>query len=353
MDFEILDLSQKVVWKEFSQRLPTEQQDIYYTPEYYRLYEELGDGRARCFVFEDGEDIALYPFLLNSVNTLGYNLDKDYYDIQGAYGYNGVVTNNFAQAFRNKFYKAFDDFCQSNNIIAEFTRFHPLLKNELFSSENLQVIFDRKTVYINLQDDYLKIFKQFQTTTRKQIKRAINRYALKVEIIENKTDSINSFIDIYYQSLKRINSDDYLYFNKAYFEELLLTTQSVCFNAFIEGKRIASIIAFYNDTYIHGHLGGALTEYLSFSPYSLLYSEMIQFGQKKGCKILHVGGGATNQPNDSLLKFKMNFSKTTADFFIGGRILNQHVYDEVIRQWKTKYPEKVEMYKNFLLKYRY
>jgi hypothetical protein len=352
-EYNILDLSSSQEWNKYLQRVPIEQRDTYYTPEYYSLYEKLGDGSARCFVFENEGYIALYPFLINSVNALGYNLDRNYYDIQGAYGYNGVVANNNSSVFRNKFYKAFNDYCKSANIIAEFTRFHPLLKNEFFSIENLKVIFDRKTVYIDLQDDYLNIFRRFQTTTRKQIKRAINRYAIQVEVIERSTESLSSFIDIYYQSLNRINSDHYLYFNKTYFEELLLNIQSVCFYSLYEGKPIAGIIAFYNDKYIHGHLGGALTEYLRLSPYSLLYSEMIKFGQKKGCNVLHVGGGATNNPNDSLLRFKSNFSDSVANFQIGRKIHYEYVYNNVVTQWEAKYPEKTEKYKNFLLKYRY
>lgn len=73
-DFEILNLSDSTKWKHYMEQLPVEQQDIYYTPGYYRLYEDLDDGKACCFVFKKGGDIALYPFLINSVNELGYDL---------------------------------------------------------------------------------------------------------------------------------------------------------------------------------------------------------------------------------------------------------------------------------------
>jgi len=104
---------------------------------------------------------------------------------------------------------------------------------------------------------------------------------------------------------------------------------------------------------LHGHLGGALLEYLPMSPYSLLYSEMIRFGQSKRCRFLHIGGGASSNPEDSLLKYKMHFSDTTLDFYIGKKVYNKEIYDLIISQWEQKYPEKKEMYKNFLLKYRY
>lgn len=349
----VLDLNNSEQWSHLLSTLPVEQQDIYFTPEYYRLYENIGDGMAHCFVFKKDGNIALYPFLINSVNKLGYELDDQYFDVQGAYGYNGIVSTSYKEDFVSSFYIAFQDYVLSNNIIAEFIRFHPLIKNEKFSCEHLQVKFDRQTVYIDLREDYSKIFIQFQTTTRKQIRRATTRYKLKVEVFEKGIDIIDTFIRIYHHSLKRIKSDDYLYFNKSYFEELLLSTPSVCFCALIEETPVASIIAFYNDYYIHGHLGGALTEYLSLSPYSFLYSEMIKFGQRKGCKILHVGGGATNDPSDSLLKFKMNFSSTMTHFLIGKKIHNQNIYSNVVKTWEEKNPEKKDKYSNFLLKYHY
>jgi hypothetical protein len=351
--YKIFDLKDAKHWSNLLSTLPLEQQDIYFTPEYYRLYENYGDGKALCFVYEKNGDIALYPFLINSVNDLGYDLDNQYYDIQGAYGYNGIVSSSYTDDFVFSFYQAFNDFVLSNNIIAEFIRFHPIIKNDKFSHKYLDVLFDRMTVYIDLKEDYSKIFNQFQSTTRKQIRRATNRYSVKVEVLEKKIDIIETFMRIYHHSLKRIKSDDYLYFNDAYIEDLILTTPSVCFCAFVEDRPIASIIAFYNDFYIHGHLGGALTEFLSMSPYSFLYSEMIKFGQKKGCKILHVGGGATNKPSDSLLKFKLNFSRNKINFFIGKKVHNQITYRNVVQNWEGKYPEKKVKFGNFLLKYRY
>jgi len=43
---------------------------------------------SQCVFYEKNDDIALYPFLKNSVNNLGYELDKEYFDFQGAYTYN-------------------------------------------------------------------------------------------------------------------------------------------------------------------------------------------------------------------------------------------------------------------------
>ena len=352
-DYEMLDLSDAVKWNRYLQRLSTGRQDIYFTPEYYKLYENLGDGNAKCFVFEKKEDIALYPFLINAVNDLGYDLDKEYSDIQGAYGYNGIISSSNKSEFISSFYVAFDDFILKNNIIVEFTRFHPLLKNYKFSKGFMDISFDRKTLFIDLSRKYEDIFKTFQTTTRKQIKRCFHKYNLNVDIIENDVTHLDIFYSIYEEAMDRVQSAEQLYFNIKYFNDLILNTKSALFISRYEGRPISAIIVFYNKKYVHGHLGGALTDYLYTSSLSLLYSEIIKFGIEKKCGLFHAGGGNTSSINDKLLQFKLNFSNSTADFYIGKKIHNKPVYNKVVKQWIERYPEKVEKYRGFLLKYRF
>jgi len=142
-NYRLLSLSDEREWSAYLQKLPDCQRDVYYTPEYYRLYEKLGDGKLQCFVFMQDDKLALYPFLLNSVNNLGYSFDMEYYDLQGAYGYNGVVSSSFDPDFIDAFYQAFDKWCIERNVIAEFTRFHPLLRNQCFSTRHMKIFFDR------------------------------------------------------------------------------------------------------------------------------------------------------------------------------------------------------------------
>jgi len=350
--YEIIDLSGAPKWNDYFKKLPIDQQDTYYTPEYYKLYEELGDGKARCFIYRKDRSIAIYPFLINSVNELGYDLDKEYYDIQGAYGYNGVVTNNYSDSFSLGFHESFKQYCIDFNIIAEFTRFHPLLNNKSFSESYIEVIFDRKTMYVDLNNEFVEIFRNFQTTTRKQIRRAQNRYNIDVKYITKDESALNTFVDIYSETMKRINSAPYLYFNKTYFKTLFENPNNYCFIAYYKNKPIAAIVTLYSNNYIHGHLGGALTNYLFMAPYSLLYSEIIKFGIWKGCRYFHAGGGNTSHSDDSLLNFKANFSKDRGDFYIGKKIHNEKIYNYVINKWENKFQEKIINKRNMLLRYR-
>ncbi|MEG2318199.1 MAG: GNAT family N-acetyltransferase [Rikenellaceae bacterium] len=355
MKTQLLSLNDKDLWDDYIKRLPIDQQDVYFTPEYYSLYENYGDGEALCFVYEEDENIALYPFLKNSINKLGYNLDDEYFDIQGAYGYNGMITSSKDENFIERFHIAFSHYCEDNNIVAEFTRFHPILSNHTISDNNMKVISDRKTMYLDLDSPYENIFNNFQKTTKKQINRCKDKYDLSLDVVQGGSCSakhINTFYEIYLNAMNRVHSSDYLYFNRNYFSNLFSLKDVTLFIAIYEKKPIAIISTMSSSMYIHGHLGGALTDYLHISAFSFLYSEIFKYGMNKGCRYYNGGGGTSSCDDDNLLKFKLNFSKTTQVFYIGKYIRNNHIYENIISQWKNKFPESYEKNKVKLLGYR-
>ena len=174
MSYLILTLNEKEEWSKLLGKLPIDQQDIYYTPEYYELYENNGEGKATCFVYKEAEDIAMYPFLINSVNELGYNLSEEYFDIQGAYGYNGVATSNNTISFKNNFQENFCNFCRNYNIIAEFTRFNPILKNNKFS-DYLNPIKTNQDIIVDLKYSEIDTWeKVYDSSVRKNVNKAIH-----------------------------------------------------------------------------------------------------------------------------------------------------------------------------------
>ena len=353
MSYKILTLNDPEEWNNLLAKLPVEQQDIYYTPEYYSLYENYGDGKAMCFVFEKDGDIALYPFLINSVNALGYDLDKEYYDIQGAYGYNGVVSSSYKGSFIKEFFKEFNSFCTDINIIAEFSRTNPLINNSEFFNDKYSSLFDRKTVYFDLKEEEENVFNNLQHSTKRQIRRATNRFGLELKVYNKMPSDVDDLIAVYNSTMARANAIDYLYFSKEYFYQFANLNNTLIFCAYHENKPVSVIFGMYGVCYFHGHLAGSLREYMHMSPSSFLYWEMYKYSKAMGQKYLHLGGGDDGTDDNPLLKFKMNFSKHTFDYFIAKRVHNPNIYNEVISQWQTKYPEKVEKYENHLLKYRY
>ncbi|MHC1738568.1 MAG: GNAT family N-acetyltransferase [Ignavibacteriaceae bacterium] len=329
--------------------------DIYYEPCYQFLYENKNGGRFAYFEYNENSKYAFYPFLLNNVNKIGYSLDSNYYDIEGAYGYNGILSNCIEEDFINKFYKAFTEFCKNNNIIAEFTRFHPLLENHIFSQNHMEVVFDRETVALDLRYSFENIWgKQYTSKNRNMVRKA-EKLGYSIEIKDNPTHGdILNFIDVYYSSMNKVNAERYYYFSDDYFFNTFKLLKEFVFIFNVKdnsGGIICSAIFFHYKKYFHYHLSGR-AEKADNSVNNYLLNEAVKFAQKRKAEVFHFGGGRTNSPEDSLLKFKSNFSKKRLPFYIGKKIHNERVYREVIKQWEEKVKINKSSTNNKLLRYR-
>jgi hypothetical protein len=354
MSYKILSLSQKKEWKRYFELLPKTQQDIYFLPEYYELYEKYGDGKAQCFVFEKNNEIALYPFLINSINELGYELEKDYYDIQGAYGYNGVVTSSYEKDFIDAFYEEFQLFCQQNRIIAEFTRFHPIINNHKFSLNHLNTFESRTTVAVNLTQSIEYIWQKNYTSINRNMVRKATKNGVKIKQ-KMLAEDYTFFYKMYFKTMSDLDAEKYLFFNEDYIKNFgkLLSQNHVLLFALLGEKIIGCLMLVFYGNYAHYHLSGRDREYGKFAANNLLLDFAIKYTSENGYDILHLGGGKTDSKDDSLLKFKSNFSRVNQKFYIGKRIHNTAIYTQICEKWENENLSKVKKYKGFLLKYRY
>ena len=344
----ILNLSDSCDWKEALAAFPSNKRDVYFTPEYYSLYQNYGDGDARCFVFEQDGEVVLYPFLINPITTLGYKLDKEYYDIQGAYGYNGIITSSEDADFIAAFWETFDAYCQENDIVAEFTRFHPLLNNQRLASPKMKTFFSRHTVALDLTDEDIWMH-QISSKNRNMIRKAEKE---GVTIVES--DDYETFRCLYDGTMTDLHAEDFYFFPKSYYDEYKQTFkgESMLCLAMLDGKAIAGSMFMFSDDYAHYHLSARDREYSRYAANNLILWYAIQKAKERGCKWFHFGGGTTGNDDDSLLKFKKEFSKTLCEFWIGKRVHNQAVYDQIVEQWKTNHTESYEQNRVKLLGYR-
>ena len=347
---DVLNLNGRSKWNEYLERIPSHCKDIYFTPEYYSLYQNYGDGKALCFVFEKDGHIALYPFLKNPITPLGYELDKEYYDIQGAYGYNGLIASTDNAEFIAEFWKEFDAWCQENDVVAEFMRFHPLLNNQKSASPKMKNIFSRHTIALDLSLSLGEIWtQQFSSKNRNMIRKAEKE---GVTIVES--DDYETFRKLYDSTMTNLNAEGYYFFPQNYYDEYKASfkDKSILFFVILNGKSIAGSMFMFSQDYAHYHLSARDREYSKYAANNLILWYGIQKAKELGCKWFHFGGGTTGAENDSLLLFKQNFSKTKTEFWIGKRVHNQAVYDCIVEQWKEKHPASYESHKVMLLGYR-
>lgn len=306
--------------------------DIYFEPNYGNLYEGIEKGKSIVYKYESDYGKIHHMFIKreipNKVNG------ETYYDLVSPYGYGGPVIVSFKEGHKKKlkdeFIRDFDKYCTENKIISEFIRFHPIIQNAKDFSQYYHVSHIRNTVGTNLSDFEDPFQSEFSKSCRRNIRRAI-RKGIEYEVIENPND-VSEFKEFYYSTMDRNNANDFYYFNDNYFKKCveLFKDNLILVKAIYNEKTIAMGFYFVYNDYIHIHLSGTLTEYLKLSPAYILRYAVTLWGKEKGYKLIHHGGGRTNDPEDSLYKFKKQFGKNTDfKFYVGKKIWNKSIYNQL------------------------
>lgn len=334
--------SEDTRWDQYVDQLPKESRDIYFTEQYCRLYERMSGGAAELFVYEKDENIAIYPYIKRKIQD--ETLKETCYDIETPYGYGGPVAKKREEAFLHEFELAFLSYCQKENIIAEFIRFHPFLENEHFFAENIEVLHNRFTVWTDLNKTTDEIWMQELSSTCRNRIRKCEKNGLAVEISED----YDEFMDIYNQTMNKVGAGKFYFFEKRYYEEIKKNPNSVLMRVRQDNETLAAAVFMIFGDYFHYHLGGSKREFLALAPNNILMWAAMKFAREHGCKKMHFGGGLSDSKEDTLYRFKSTFSSTFTDFYIGKRIHNHDIYHKLIQNWEEKHGTPAKL----LLQYR-
>lgn len=310
--------------------------DLYFDDNYASLYEKIEQGTAEIFTLKTENGRVKNTFLKRKAPSFN---GEQYFEIITPYGYGGAVVEEVTgekDKLIKEYNEAFAKYCEEQNIVCEFVRFHPIVNNALDFKSVYSPIFSRKTLGTNLVDFEDPINAEFSKSCRKKIRRALNS-GVSYEIKE-KPDTLDEFKEIYYATMDRNNAADYYYFDDKYFADVLkyFRENVITCKAILEGKTIAMGLYFvYNGT-VHVHLSGTYSEYLNLSPAVVLRYGVAEWAIKNGYKLIHHGGGRTNDPEDSLFTFKKSFAQNTEfDFYVAKKIWNKDVYNAICESEKV------------------
>jgi len=346
---KVLTLNEAKDWTNYLKRLPIQLQDIYYTPEYYSIYEKSGYGKAHCFVQSIGEMVLIYPFLINEIKICNTNLKEQYYDIQGAYGYNGVLSNSKDIHFINTYIENFRDYCTKNNVIAEFTRFNPILQNELIPSQ-LEIVYDQENIVLDLKLENIEN-NEYEHSTRKNIKKALRSGLEYITFCggDITNEYFEYFYEIYNDTMDRNNADDFYYFTRDYFHNIISSIPHNCKFYFVtqNSKVISTELVLYGECIAYSFLGGTLSNYFEFRPNDFLKDVIIKDLVNEGKEYFCLGGGP-----DGVIRYKKTFAKNgTHKFYFGKKIHNQEIYNKIINIWEIENPISSKIHSNKVLRY--
>lgn len=332
-------------WNKYLDKFSSIQKDIYYKEEYVKLYETEID-KAFCFVYERDEFVMLMPFLRREIDG--------FYDFETPYGYGGPIFNNDCKTSIEDALTSMCEYFSVHHYIAGFIRFHPLLRNAYKSRNVIPVIDDRQTIVMNTslsEDELWQI--DISTKNRNTIRKA-QKAGLIFEV-DQQFNYLRDFIGLYNKTMQRLSADEFYYFTNEYYKKFVALLSDSSFLGIVKynDKMIAAAIFMYSSYYGHYHLSGSDKQFQNLCPNNLLLFEAAKELKRRGIAKFHLGGGNDSTPTNSLLEFKSRFGREHCQFSIGRLIFNEEAYRKICHYWGLKNPEKAELYKSILLKYRY
>lgn len=304
--------------------------DIYWLSGYVKAFYIHGDGEPLLFYYDDGHTRGINVVMKRDVaeDERFRKIIKEgkYFDFTTPYGYGGWLIEGEKT---ERLFLTYEDWLKKNNIISEFVRFHPIIKNHEMCKSFYEVVQLGEVVHMDLSS-IDTIWRNITSKNRNMIRKAIKN---NIKVYNGRFPAIyEKFRAIYNGTMDKDNADEYYYFNPEFYTSILedLPNNAQVFWAEKNENIIAaSIILSVNDK-MNYHLSGSLSEYRSLAPTNLLLYRAALWGHANGYKTFYLGGGV-GSGNDSLFKFKRAFYKGALNcFYIGKKTYNREMYHELL-----------------------
>jgi len=308
--------------------------DVYHHIEYARAVEANGDGRAIGFVVEDGDRHFFHVSLQRPIERVGgTQIDGRWSDLESVYGYSGPLASSDDRDFLANAWAAFDDWCTSEHVVAEFIRFSPLLRNESLASTETRVGKDRDTIAVRLDVGEAELWGSYPPVQRNMVRKA-ERHGLTAAPIPVE-EGIGRFRAMYERTMERVGAEPYYLFSDSYYERLLeLGPALVLFEATDPtGEAAAAALLLVDGDRLHYHLSASLEDFRDAAPMNLVLHAAASWGRERGLRLFHLGGGRSPAEDDSLLRFKESFSRIRLPFFTGRRVHDSRMYGDLCTMW--------------------
>ena len=298
--------------------------DFYHTYDYHML-SKRADEKSVLLVYREHPTIIAIPLIIRSIEGTNFN------DVTSVYGYAGPISKNMSTDFDNtKFNKDLNIYFQENKIISVFSRLNPYIENQELILSNIGECHNTsEVVAIDLTKDLESQRREYQRRIKSQINKA--RRLCTITKAQSKED-IDQFIDIYYENMGRVNAADSYYFERTYFYDFIASDNfksDVLLAISNETNEvIAGALFVKTNNIVQYHLSGTKSSHLDIMPIKMLIDEMRILATEEGFEYLNLGGGYAGVV-DSLLRFKLSFSKNLKPFRVWKHIVHTDAYNEL------------------------
>jgi hypothetical protein len=302
--------------------------DIYDLPEYAAVCLKCDEAAPVAFYAREGEQFALIPLLQRFLPS-SLRAPVSWSDAASPYGYSSALFTGGAEwSFRAV--NAFVEACAERQIISVFVRLHPLLPSVPALDSAGKRVRHGETVHVDLTVPEDEIRLQMRRDHLHDIRR-LQFQGFK--IVLDDWSLYDRFIQIYWETMRRLNADPYYLLSTDYFQELRqrLGSRLHLLSVLAPDCSVAAGGLFTEtEGIVEFHLSGTAQEYRHLAPSKLIVTCAINWAKAAGNRVLHLGGGVGSR-HDGLFHFKAGFSNLRSPFETWRVICDHKRYDELTK----------------------
>lgn len=330
MNIQILDLANPL-WQQTLQDL---NHDFYHLPEYVALEARRANAIAEAILITDNHKLFFLPYLIRSCNELFESFTSlEVFDVISPYGYPGILLNKAAKTpqFINTAIQELTNILRERRICSAFFRLHPILNDDLTDISPEQFTTVGETVSVNLILSEAEIWSETRPEHRTKINK-VKRAGFTAKMVPLE-DSIDDFIEVYEETMDRVNASESYYFHRDYFLDLMNGLREKLHLCIVELNAQIACAGLFTECcgIVQYHLGGTKTEFLRQAPSKLMFDYVRYWAKERGNRVLHLGGGVGGS-NDSLFHFKAGFSRQRHPFLTLRLVPDQAQYLELVNE---------------------
>ena len=325
--------------------------DVYFHRTLCQAFAEYEGCVARMARFRRGESVIVYPFFQRRIASLPFLQSPecwgDYSDIVSPYGYGGplayMAENDEEETGRiwSEFLETFHAYCLDHNIVSEFARLHPYLQNQRHLNQSAGLERRGTVVTVDLSQSDEELWRGFTKENRKKIVRA-EANGLRVKEANRPAD-VQLFAELYRLNMQRLQARDWYLFPESWLSNLhaRFSEHLTLFFVYEADRVIAGGSVFHMNGLVGNFLSATAEDPGEFASNNLLFYEIIRWAKRCGYRWYNMGGGYRN--NDGVMRFKLNFSQHTDDFYTYQKVHLPQAYESLVQEWRRALPSTIEL----------
>jgi hypothetical protein len=340
---------------EWPETLALVRHDFYHLPEFAALDGRKEDGEAVAFLAREGEARFLVPLILRRIGPELAGRDRLWFDATCPYGYPGPLiypAEPTPKRFVERAVNAFVEGLRERGVVTAFCRLHPLLNDAPAPLARVgRLVEHGMTVSVDLTLSHEEIRRQWRRDHRQNVRRAWQQG--QTARMDEEWQHFDEFLDIYYETMRRVGAGSHYFFSREYFLELRRILGQRLHLCVVElGGRVVSAGLFSEMCgIVEYHLSGTPEQFLRQRPMKTLLDFTCRWAKDRGNEVLHLGGGV-NGRDDSLFHFKAGFSPRRHAFYTWRIIADEAAYRELVCRWQAWFGQPVDVADGFFPAYR-